>query len=508
MPLDRFPGAACGDAHHLVIVAGGAARGEGVVQPEAVLVADRVGVIGEGRRPLVGSDDEIRVIGVVALHVGRWNDLVADAVVGEIEQAAQIVLVTGHALLEVGLAVGRRRRALEHEAALGTDRNDDRILDHLRLDQAQDLGAEILRPVRPAQPSARDLAAAQMHALETRRVDEDFEHRLGLRQTRHLGGIELERQEALAAPGRITPPEVRARGRLNQREVLPQDAVFGQVLDGLQRRLDGADLLRGAGADGRALGGVEAQLEQVDELTCDVGVDRQRRLDESLRQREPDLPQVFCVRPQHDDLLGRQARRDHQPVEVVVLDLSAEHASERVGEYGVQRVDVNLGVADRQKQPQVVHPHRRRTLRRDAVRMLVEHLEAHVLEHRQAVGQCDRRAAMEKLEAQRSGRCLARAIQRHAERLGIGELRHHLDVGHGRARRELFAIARGKGSAELTVELIAARFADGVDQCILEVVFPTPRRDGQPRFQRVHVDVGNVARRRAHDDHDPRQRRL
>src|SRR5207244_13590844 len=155
--------------------------------------------------------------------------------------------------------------------------------------------AAIHLPVRQAQPSARDLAAAQMHALETRRVDEDFEHRLGLRQTRHLGGIELERQEALAAPGRITPPEVRARGRLNQREVLPQDAVFGQVLDGLQRRLDGADLLRAAGADGRAVAAVEAQLEQVDELTRAVSVDRQRRLDESLRQREPDLPQVFCV---------------------------------------------------------------------------------------------------------------------------------------------------------------------------------------------------------------------
>jgi len=37
-----------------------------------------------------------------------------------------------------------------------------------RLDQAQDLSAEILAPVRPAQPAARDLAAAQVHALDPR----------------------------------------------------------------------------------------------------------------------------------------------------------------------------------------------------------------------------------------------------------------------------------------------------------------------------------------------------
>ena len=382
MPLDRFPGAPCGDAHRLVIVAGRAAGGEGIAQPEAVFLADRVGVIGEGRRALVCGDVQIRIVGVVTLYVGRRNDLIADAVVGEIEEAAQIVLVAGHALPEVGLAVGGRRRALEHEAALGTDGNDDRVLDHLRLDEAQHLGSEVLRPVRPAQPASRDLAPAEVNALEARRIDEDFEHRFGLGQAGHLGGIELERQEALAPARRVTAPEVRARGRLNQREVLPQDAVFGQILDGVQRRLDGANLLGGSGADTCALRGVEAQLEQVGKLAGDVGMDRQRRLDESLRQRKADLPQVLRVRPQHEDLLGGEARGDHQPVEVVVLDLAAENAAERVREHGVQRVDLDLGIADRREQAEIVHPHRWSTLRRDPVRPLVEYLETHALEHR------------------------------------------------------------------------------------------------------------------------------
>ena len=40
MPLHRLPGAARGDAHRLVVVAGRAARGEGVAEPEAALQRD------------------------------------------------------------------------------------------------------------------------------------------------------------------------------------------------------------------------------------------------------------------------------------------------------------------------------------------------------------------------------------------------------------------------------------------------------------------------------------
>ena len=68
---------------------------------------------------------------------------------------------------------------LRHEAALGADRHDDGVLDLLRLHQAQHLGAEILRPVGPADAAARHLAEAQMHALDARRIDEDLVERRG-----------------------------------------------------------------------------------------------------------------------------------------------------------------------------------------------------------------------------------------------------------------------------------------------------------------------------------------
>ena len=75
---------------------------------------------------------------------------------------------------------------LSDEAALGADRHDDGVLHHLRLHQAQHLGAEVLAPVGPAHAAARDLAAAQVHALDSGRVDEDLEERPRQRQARHL----------------------------------------------------------------------------------------------------------------------------------------------------------------------------------------------------------------------------------------------------------------------------------------------------------------------------------
>ena len=51
-----------------------------------------------------------------------------------------------------GIAIGGRRQAFGHEAAFGADWHDHRVLDLLGLDQAEDLGAEILRPVDQRRP--------------------------------------------------------------------------------------------------------------------------------------------------------------------------------------------------------------------------------------------------------------------------------------------------------------------------------------------------------------------
>ena len=167
VPLDRLPRAARGDAHALVVVARGTAGGEGVPEPEAVRLRHLVGDVGERRGALVGGDDQVVVVTVVPDDVLGVDDVPADEVVGDVQQPGDERLVAGDALGQPGVPVdGRIGQPLADEAALGADRDDDRVLDLLRLDQAEDLRTEVLAPVRPAQPAARDLAEPQVHALD------------------------------------------------------------------------------------------------------------------------------------------------------------------------------------------------------------------------------------------------------------------------------------------------------------------------------------------------------
>src|SRR5262245_13570001 len=87
MPLDAFPAAARRDAHLLVVVAGRAAGGERVAEPEVVFGGDAVRDVGEGRGALVCRDDQVRIVAVTAHDLLRRGDLAVDDVVGNVEQS-------------------------------------------------------------------------------------------------------------------------------------------------------------------------------------------------------------------------------------------------------------------------------------------------------------------------------------------------------------------------------------------------------------------------------------
>ncbi len=93
----------------LVVVAVLAARRERVAEPEAASERDLVGDVGEGRRPLVGGDHEVRVVAVVAHDLVGWDDLAVDEVVGDVEQRADEQPVAG---LDLGAQAARDRRAV------------------------------------------------------------------------------------------------------------------------------------------------------------------------------------------------------------------------------------------------------------------------------------------------------------------------------------------------------------------------------------------------------------
>ena len=175
VPLHRLPHATRGDRHLLVVVTHRAARGEGVPQPETIFLRHGIGVVGETRRALVGGYHQVGIAFVPAHHIpGRYR-FTGRQVIGDVEQTAQENVVARDAFLQEGVTLSRGRRVFHHKTALRSDRHDDRVLDHLGFHQTENFGTEILHPVGPAQSAARHFAAAQMDALDARRIDKYLE---------------------------------------------------------------------------------------------------------------------------------------------------------------------------------------------------------------------------------------------------------------------------------------------------------------------------------------------
>ena len=161
MPLYGFPGAARRDAHFLVVIAMAAAAGESIAQPEAAFFGNAVGDVGKSGGAFVGGDHQIGIIAVMAAHIRRRHDAaVRLQIVGDIQQRIDQHPVSRHAGCHRLFARLSGCRDLGIEAALGAHRHDHGILDLLRLDQPQYLGAEILTPVRPADAATRHFAEA------------------------------------------------------------------------------------------------------------------------------------------------------------------------------------------------------------------------------------------------------------------------------------------------------------------------------------------------------------
>src|SRR5262249_26729504 len=150
------------------------------------------------RGALVGCHHQVRVVAVVAAYLW-WADYPAVrlVVVGEVEQARDERPVAGDALGKQCGPVGGW--AVHDEAALGADPHDDGVLHHLRLDQPEDLGAEVLAAIRPAHAATGNEAEPQMHALDPRRIHPDLVTRTRLGQLGQQPGIELDRHRL--APG-------------------------------------------------------------------------------------------------------------------------------------------------------------------------------------------------------------------------------------------------------------------------------------------------------------------
>ena len=476
-----------------------------------LLQRDRVGGVGEGRGALVGGDDEIGVVAVMAHSVRRRHDGFAVEIVGELQQVADEDAVALGAFGEPGGTVGGRRELLREETALGADRHDDRVLHLLRLDEAEHLGAEILRPVRPAQAAAGDLAETHMHALDARRIDEDLVERARQRQPVDPGAVELEGDGLARLAVRADLEEVRAERSIDQIDEAAQDAVVVEAGDGIERLLDLGVLLRHAllafaGRHAR----VELRGEIGDEARRDIGVAGQRVGDIALGIGRAGLAQIAAEGAQQGGLAPGEAGGEHELVEAVGFGEAAELRHQRRFDGRIEMLDIDLAVVSA-LQRHVVQPDAdivAIALRHDVVGPLVDDAEAHVLQHRDAGRERDRRAPRKDLEIGALGVVALAPVEIDGAATLGRELLEHLDIDQRVGGREALAIGGAEGLGIAFGQRAGGRAGLLLVEHVLEPVAPGADDGADAGFQRRALDARGFALVAADDVVGARERPL
>jgi len=108
----------------------------------------------------------------VAYNGSRRHDITVDEVIGEVEEAAHHDFIALDPLFLEFLAADGR--PLEDKASFGAYGHRGGVPLHLRLHQAEHLGAEFLAPVGPAYAATGDAPTPEVDGFETWAVDEDL----------------------------------------------------------------------------------------------------------------------------------------------------------------------------------------------------------------------------------------------------------------------------------------------------------------------------------------------
>ena len=413
--LDRNPCALGGNAHRLVVVAVRTAAGEGIAKPEIAAQRDPVGDVAERRGALVGGDNEIWVGAVMDHDLVGMGDLVVDDIVGDRQQRADEDAIAFGALGEPRLAVERGAgEVLGIEAALGAGRDDDCILDQLGLHQPENFGAEIIAPVGPAKPAARDRTTAQMNALDARGINPDFAIGNGRGQAGDLPGIDLESDRFGGCRGE----GVGAKGRADHRSHQAQDAVV----------VDAADILECIVERGREPPGLLVTLclerrimEREEQSHQRAG--RSRRASECIddgdqRVSHPDLARVAEPGAKPDHRARGQTGADDQLVEGVIFRRAEQHRGDRFLDHRCPIVEPRRGGSVSHDQGKFVNVGANVV---EPGRSFLHDGKTEILQHRDNVGQWHQRAALVELEPQLLGRITGQAIEADRPLVFVGQ---------------------------------------------------------------------------------------
>ena len=444
----------------------------------------------------------------MADRVRRRHDVVADDVVGELQKRAHEDAIALRSFREPGLPVAHGRKLLRHEAAFRADRDDHRVLHLLRLDEAEHLGAEILRPVGPAQAPARDLAEAQVHALDARRIDEDLVERTRQRQRVDLGAFELEGDRCAGQPVLVDLEEVRADCGFDEIGEAAQDAVIIKACHRLELVFDlGADsgLPRGPIRFGTR---VETGIEQRDDLLCDAVVPRQRFGEIILRVGDAGLPQVAAERAHHGDIAPAEAGFEDEAVEGVGFGKSPEERQKRRFDRSLDLLDGD-GSARGTLERHVVQPDalvRSGVGRGDTVGPLVDDAEAEIFEKRHTLRERQGAAARKDLEVDAHRAVAFAAIKIDRARPRFRKLFEDGDVGDRQLGAERLLIGRAEGVRIARREHARPRAADGFLQPFAQGVAPGADDAGDAALERLALDLRRCPSVAADNEMRPRER--
>ena len=112
-----------------------------------VLDRNNIGGVGKCGRAFVGSDHQIRIVTVTALHIARCANLSIDNIVGDVQQGVDKHLVRCGALALHFVTRASHRQKLRKKSTLGAHRYDQGVFDVLRFHQAQNFGAEVVAAI-------------------------------------------------------------------------------------------------------------------------------------------------------------------------------------------------------------------------------------------------------------------------------------------------------------------------------------------------------------------------
>ena len=378
-----------------------AAAGEGIVEPEIAAFCDSVGDVGETRRALVRSDDEIGIFAVMDDDRFRMDHLAVDDVVGDRQQRANENLVARLPFgSPAGAVAGGIGEELGIEAALRPGWDDHRVLDPLGFHQTEDFGAEIVAAIGPAQAAAGNRSGAQVDAFDTARIDEDLAPGDRLGQVRNQFRFDLERQ-CFVRGGR---ERIGPQDRIDQRVVEPQQAIVVDGGDLGQRAFDtclgGLDRLIARSAELR----IVACIEHCDQGACNLRRAAQRIDDGVDGKAHPGLAQIAIEGAQPVGFLRRQGDFRDKPVEAIVLRLAVENSGDRfLDRFGASDHALRI-IAFGERKAEIVD--RAEPSFVELGRHFGQYVEAEVFERRNRVAQRQTAFCLIQLEPQAIG-CIA-----------------------------------------------------------------------------------------------------